>query len=256
MVPAEDAERLFEALALPAQALVERRVAKSLLAERGGLAPADRRAAEAGIERLNWRATLQPSTVAVPAYADEVRDYAQIVVMAAALRPGAKEERLVEVIHRAVAHPLLLVCEGPRGATLSAGPKRRHEREAGRVVVERIATSPSLGACAPENARAFLDSLALPGVPAADLWSLHEAWAGRIEAFAASRITGRFRPPADIAEAAARRAALAAYEAAARELARLRRAAGAERRLSVRIDLANAASRVRADLEQLKADLT
>nr|MBA3810915.1 DUF4391 domain-containing protein [Caulobacteraceae bacterium] len=98
-------DALHDALVLPRAARVDRRVAKALLVERGGLSSADRRLIEAGLERLTWRATLKPATAGLRAFADEARDYAGIVVMAAAFRPGAKAARLTEVIHRAIAHP-------------------------------------------------------------------------------------------------------------------------------------------------------
>ena len=252
----EDADRLYDALALPRDALVERRVPKSTLVEQGQLSPADRRLTEAGIERLTWRATVQPFNTGVAAFSDAVRDYAQIVVMAVELRPGTKSERLVEVIHRAIAHPLLLVCDGAEGASLSTGIKRRHEREAGRVVVERIAASPPVADCPGAVAAPFLASLALAAQAGSNLWSLHEGWAGSLEALQVAQVTGAYSAPANADEAAERREALAAFRTATAEALRLRKAAGAERRLNRRIELANAARQAAAEAERLKAHLS
>jgi hypothetical protein len=182
-----------------------------------------------------------------------MRDYAQLVVMSAELRSGARADRIVEVIHRAVAHPLVLVSESEEGAALSIGLKRRHEREVGRAVVERLTTSPVVGVSPEPLADAFLADLPLAALSAHDLWSLHTGWAERAEAFAAARITGAYRLPADEAEAEARRAALGAYDAGVREEARLRTAATSERRLNRRIDLSRDVARAEAELHRLIA---
>lgn len=248
--------RLFNALALPDEARVEQRVAKALLVERGDLPLADRRVVEAELDRLTWGATLKPATTGLAAYADDSRDYGQIVVMAATLKREAKAERLVEVIHRVVAHPLVLLAGDGRGVALSVGLKRRHEREAGRVVVERLTASPALDGGEDTLEQAFLASLPLAGVAAHDLWSLHTGWEERAEAYAAARIAGTFRLPRDAADADARRAALAAYSAQAREVAGLKKAAAREKRLAKQLDLAREVTSAEgrlADLEQTLA---
>lgn len=104
--------RLYSALGVPATAQVDRRVAKSALVERGGLSSADKKVMDAGVERLTWRSTLTPQSVALRPLVDETRDYSQIVVMSAVLRPGATVDRLSELIHRAIAHPLTLIVQG------------------------------------------------------------------------------------------------------------------------------------------------
>lgn len=249
-------DTLYEALAIPAAARVNTRVAKSMLAERGELTAADKRLVESGVERLTWRATLKSRNVGVAAFVDDHRDYAQIVIMSAAVRPDANVARLTETIHRAIAHPLVLLTENGVGAVLSVGIKRRHEREAERVVVERLTVSPPVMPEPDEMRAAFLDSLALATVSAHDLWSLYLGWEVRIEAFTAARITSSFRLPQDAAEAAARREALASYDVRTREAKALRKAALSERRLNRRLDLARHVARADADLAQLAERLS
>lgn len=247
-------DRLYAALDLPQAAAVERRVAKSLLAERGELSAADRRILETGLERLTWRATLRPSSAGLAPFEDETRGYREIVVMAAELRTDAKTDRLVEVIHRAIAHPLVLLAGDGEAARLSVGLKRNHEREAGRVVVERLTTGPdvTLADDADGVQAAFLASLDLAALPAHDLWSLHQGWGERAEAFAAGRITGTFRLADDAAQAAARREALDAWSRQAREIAALRKEAARETRLNRRIELSRNVASAEAGLTRAK----
>lgn len=247
---------LLEALALPPAALVHERVAKALLIERGRLGAADRRLIDKGLERLTWRATLKPADTGLAGHVDETRDYGRLVVMTARLRGEVKADRLIEVVHRAVAQPLVLIAGDTAGATLSVGLKRGHEREADRVVIDRLTTSPVVGPGGVPLDRAFLDSLALAAVPAHDLWSLHTGWGERIEALSAARITGAFRLATSAEEAHARREALDRYASEAREAARLKRAAAAEKRMARRLDLAREAASARGRLDVLKQTLT
>lgn len=253
-------DRMFEALALPAATAINRRVPKTVFNEQADLSAADKRLLDSGLERLNWRSTLRPASVGLAAYEDEVRACPQIVVMSARLRPGAAAERLTTVIHRAIAHPLLLLCEAEDGVVLSVGLKRRHEREAERVVVERMAVSPPLPLTATAEptsvTEAFLNSLGLAGIGGRDLWALHQGWAERIEALTAAGITGTFRLPRDAAEAEARRGGLADHAAQVRAVAALRKRAQAEKQLNRRIDLAGEVARAETRLAGLVARLT
>lgn len=249
-------ERVFGALALPPATAVNRRVAKTVLNEQADLSAADKRVLDSGLDRLDWRATLRPASVGLEGYADGVRTYPQIVVMSARLRTGAAADRLTTVIHRAIAHPLLLLCEAGGAVVLSVGLKRCHEREDRRVVVERIAASPALFTPFTPVTETFLNSLNLAGIGGHDLWALHLGWAERIEAFAVAQVTGAFRLPIDEDDAKTRRDGLVTYEAQIKAIAALRKRAQTEKQLNRRIDLAREVTQAEQRLADLVAALT
>ena len=242
---------LFDALALPASARMERRVPKALLADHGATGAGDRRLVETGIERLRWRASLKPGTIGVPAFADDVRDYPEVAVLTLELRASANAARLAKIAHSAIPYPMILIIGDGEAAALSVAPKRRHERQADRIVVDRLVTATALTEPLDGAAEAFITSLAVAGLPAINLWSFHEGIVDRVEAFAAARITGTFRLPVDSGDAARRREALAAHEGQAREVARLRKAAAAEKRLATRIDLSHNITGAEAELRRI-----
>ena len=62
---------VITALAIPSEALVERRVPKRLLLEQGAPTVADKRRIQEGIEEMTWVAALKPTNVGVPAFKDE-----------------------------------------------------------------------------------------------------------------------------------------------------------------------------------------
>lgn len=249
-------DTVFQALALPPATAINKRVPKTVFNDQADLSAADKRLLDGGLDRLDWRATLRPASVGLAAYADEVRAYPQIVVMSARLRPGAVADRLTTVIHRAIAHPLLLLCEAGGAVVLSVGLKRHHEREEGRVVVERIAASPMMAPPVAPLAETFLNSLVLAGIEGRDLWALHLGWAQRIEAFAVAQVTGVFRLPLGEAEARVRRGGLANYEAQIKAIAAMRKRAQAEKQLNRRIDLAREVAQAEDQLAGTVAQLT
>ena len=93
---------LIAALALPGSALVDRRVPKSMLVENAAPTPGDKRRIRDGIEEIRWLAVLKPTTIGVAEYRDDAREYLEIAVLQVTLRPGARADRIIELMHRAV----------------------------------------------------------------------------------------------------------------------------------------------------------
>ena len=104
-----DALRSSRGARPPSDALIDRRVPKTLLIENGAFASGDRRHIREGIEELRWLAALKPATVGIAEYRDAGREYLEIAILKIELRPAANGGRLVELVHRAVPYPVLLI---------------------------------------------------------------------------------------------------------------------------------------------------
>src|SRR5271165_3669041 len=184
---------VIDALALPADARVDQRVPKKLLLEQGAPTAADKRQIQDGIEEMVWVAALKPTNIAVPAFRDEVREYLEIAVLAITLRPAAKPTRLIELIHRAIPYPLILVAAHGDSVSLSLAHKRWSQGETGRVVIEDVQRTPSFLTDAPTKEEAeFLTSVAVANLPNRDLFMLYQGWLDRVAALEAAKITGAF----------------------------------------------------------------
>ena len=79
---------------------------------------------------------LKPATIAVPDYRDAVREYLEIAVLSLVLREEAKSARLLELVHRAVPYPVLLIVMQDRSLSLSLAHKRWSQSEPDKVVVD------------------------------------------------------------------------------------------------------------------------
>lgn len=230
-----NAEQIIESLALPRASRVGQRVAKKLLIDNGAAASADKRRINDGIEELTWVAALKPNSIGVPAFRDEVREYLEIAVLLLFLRPAAKATRLVELIHRAVPYPVLLVSVQGETIGISMANKRFAQNEAGKIVLDDGVTECAL--VDHSETPSLLKCLALALQPRAHLFALYQGWLACLEAFRAAQITGRLELPADSTSQKARRKALAEYARLEREIAALRFQAEKEKQVSRRVEL-------------------
>jgi len=229
---------VINALAISPDARVDQRVPKKLLLENGAPTAADKRQIQDGIEELLWVAALKPTNIAVPAFRDEVREYLEIAVITVRLRAGAKPTRLVDLIHRAIPYPLVLMAEHGGTISLSLAHKRWSQGETGKVVIEGVCRTAPFRPNTPTPEEAlFLKSLAVANAHARDLFALYQGWLDRVAALEAAQITGTFVPPNSTDRASALRAGLDTHARLERDLAVLRVQAKKEKQLNRRVEL-------------------
>jgi hypothetical protein len=205
--------------------------------EQGAPTPADKRRIQDGLDELFWVAALKPTTIGVPAYRDDTREYLEVAVLTATLKPVAKPLRLTELIHRAVPYPVLLLSDHGGTMDLSLAHKRWSQGESGKVVLEDLRHVTLSGGPVSAIERAFLDSLRVSALLARDLFALYDGLVARQTAFEAALVTGRFAPPAGPGAGASCRDALDRRARLNRELAILRATAHKERQLNRRVEL-------------------
>jgi len=244
---------VIHALALPPDSRVDQRVPKKHLVENGAPTSADKRQINEGIEEVVWLAALKPTNIGVPAFRDGAREYLEIAVVSAVLRSPAKTSRIVELVHRAIPYPVLLVTTLAETVTVSVAHKRWSQGEAGRVVLDDQVSTAVLAGTSEESA--FLAALPLSGLPRQNLHALYQGWLDAIAALAAARLTGSF-VVAETAEATSlRRAALDEHARIQREIAGLRIAAKRERQIHRRVELNLAIQKLEAQLAKIAGNL-
>ena len=242
--------------ALPDRARVDRRVPKALLLEHGASTAADRQRIRDGVEVLRWLAVLKPATVGIAACRDAAREYLEIAVLALTLRPGAAVARVLELTHRAIPYPVVVVAWADGSPMLSFAHKRWAQNDRRRVVLdgEVVAAPLPVGPSAPRT-DAFLAALALSNQPPASLCTVYGGWIDATIAFLASGVTGVFSLPTSAAGATARRAALREHQHLESTIAGLRSNAGREKQLSRRVAINVEIQRLRAARDAARARL-
>jgi len=238
---------VLTALALPAECRLDKRVPKKMLAEQGAFAAGDKRKVQDGVEELVWAAALKPSNIAVAEYHDAIREYLEIAVLSVILKPEASKSRLVELIHRAIPYPVILVADQGGGIDISLAHKRASEGEAGKVVLDNEIVSVSLNRTVAVE-KDFLGSLSIAAQPSGNLFLIYQGWMDKLTAFKIAQITGGFVTTGDNT---GRLEGFKEYEAIQGRLKELRNLAGKERQISRRVELNLEVQKLEARLKQL-----
>jgi Domain of unknown function (DUF4391) len=230
---------LIAALELPASCCVDQRIPKKLLVENGAPTAADKRNINEGIEEIQWVATLKPSTIGVPEYRDDSREYLEVAVLHIALRPDAKVARIAELTHRAVPYPLFLILTIQDKLIVSMAHIRWAQNEADKVVLdgESVAVALNEPSPAPDILSAFLQALSITRQSRDNLRMLYQGWLDTLLAFQAAQITGTFAQSQTNEQAASRRANLLACRELEQKIATLRTAAIKEKQLARQVAL-------------------
>jgi len=246
---------IIQALAFPAETLVEQRVPKKLLVENGAPTSGDKRQINDGVEEILWHAALKPANLGVAAYRDGMREYLEIAILTVTFRPAAKMTRLVELIHRAIPYPVLLIASMGETVSVSVAHKRWSQGESGQVVLDDLrATAPFRPESPATEEAQFLAHLSVTGLPQGNLFALYQSWLDSVLALEAAQITGAFRPPT-AENSAALRENLDARAQALRDLAMLRAQAEKETQLNRRVEINLAIKKLDARIAEIAQNL-
>ena len=203
------AEDIIAALQLPEQARVNQRLSKKLLIENLAPTAADKQQINDGIQEALWIAALKPGNCGIPVYRDVQREYVEVAVLHLSLRPSARPARLIELLHRAVPHPTLLLINTPESLQLSVSHKRWAQNEADKTVLDGEVTTVTVPS-APKITAAFLDAISLERQPRSELSAFYQGWVDTLLALQAAQHTGSFRTANSPLDATARHQALQA----------------------------------------------
>lgn len=151
---------------------------KKLLLENVASTASDKRQINDGIEEIHWLSAIKPQTIGVLDYRDEVREYVEIAVLSLVLRGEAKSPRLMELVHRAVPYPVLLIVMQNKHLSLSLAHKRCSQSEADKVVVDGDVVEVALESRDPVSAIEVqsMQALALDCQPWTTLYDLYQGW--------------------------------------------------------------------------------
>lgn len=249
-------ESVIQAIGIPADARVDMRVPKKLLLEQGAPTSADKRAIQDGLDELQWFGACKPTTIGIPVFRDESREYLEIAVVGCVFRPGARVARLIELIHRAIPYPVFLISQDDGGVRLSTAHKRHAQNEAAKTVAELLVVSPPLGMVGDAAISEFLSSLSLSRLTSATLFDIVERWRERIEALDASQKIGSFSLLRTQDSVEKRRLALAKYENLLKERASLAAQAKRSKQMNEQISLNLRIKAIDMEIDRTKGDIS
>ena len=181
------------------------------------------------------------------------------MILLVRLRPNAKPGRILELIHRAIPYPVLLIAEQSAGVGLSLAHKRWSEAEHGETVAEELHQTvfPIEVSAVSESFLKSMDLAVLLGLGrgAADMRTVYQGWIDRVTAFNAIRIAGTYTVPDTPEDGIALRNALQKYAALDREITGLRAQAQKEVQVNRQVELNLAVKRIEAEMAGVKVSL-
>ena len=238
--------KVLQALSLPECCLVNQRIPKTILTAQAAAGSSDKRFIRQSIEVINWIAALKPETIGVVAYRDELREYLEIAVLHVSFRQEAKAPRLIELIHRAIPYPVLLIVALEDSVSLSVAHKRWAQNDREKMVLEDgFPQTTEIPDDAPDQ---FFSHLNLSSLPQQNMFSLYSGWIDALTALEAFYISGSFAINGQYLETKKRRKAIFQIRSIEKEITRLKKLAAKETQMSRLVDL-------NLDIKSLQASL-
>ena len=231
-------QKIIEALMLPDSTRIDQRVPKTVLSAQAAVTASDRRLVKDGIESFMWIASLKPANIGVPSYEDSKRTYQEIIIVHLAAcdtaGKGARFARLIELMHRAIPYPLLLIAAG-QGVWLSIAHKRWAQNEKDKMVLEE--GHPHSTEVAAQSPDAFWRDLALDKQPRTNVMTLYQGWYACLLALEAFKLTGNYHSPHDLDHLPEKRQHLFAARELAERIQSLRKQAAKTRQMARQVEL-------------------
>lgn len=212
--------KFYNATAFPESALLEKRVFKKLIRENVQLGTADEKALKEDVSTITWQYALKPNNARILPFEDETREYLEVAVLEVALRSRKREDRIANVLHRAIPYPVILILVENDALLVSVAHKRFSQAEKGAIVAEKPVNTNWLVEPLAESDELFLTSLRHADLSHQNFFAYYEDFARRVLAHKCAELSGSFKLQDDTDEE--RRAALEELEELRREVTRLK----------------------------------
>jgi len=249
-------ETLYETMAIPETCHLGKRVFKKLFHENVKLGATDKKAFREDINIITWLYTLKPSTIPVQAYEDNQREYHEVAILQVDLKTLNRTNRIVEVIHRTIPYPLVVVFVFETLCALSLAHKRFSQAEKGAIVAENFFISGWIDLSAPTPVQqAFLDSLTLSDLPHTHFFAFYSAFTDRLVALDCARLTGKYRLESTVTKRRERRNRLAACHELENQITEYRAAIKKETQFNRQVELNMKMKELEKQIQTITAEL-
>lgn len=132
-------DELMECLDFPKKSIVNRILAKNIIAQSADLSPKEKEYLTNEIERVYILASLNEPSTNIPVFKSEQYRYEEILCLYVQLRSTTKLEHLKKMFHAIFPNPVLLVFESPDNKLMiSTCHKRLNLQDISKVVDEQI----------------------------------------------------------------------------------------------------------------------
>ncbi len=151
-------DQFYENLAVPGRCMLGKRLFKKQFYENAQLNATDRKAFSEDIDSIEWRYTLKPSTINIPKFEDETREYLEVALLQVGLNATNRHERIAGIMQKAIPYPVVIVFASGERIAINTAEKRVNRADANRIVVKSSHDTGWIDLTSPEPWQtAFLD---------------------------------------------------------------------------------------------------
>ena len=190
-------EAFYEHLGLPKACYLGKRIFKKHFHDNAKLTAMDKKALSEDVDTIDWRYTLKPSTIHIPKFSDDVRDYSEIALIHVCLKERKRQHLIAQLIQRSIPYPLILVLEHDGSLLIEAADKRVSQADSEKMVVENFFDTGWLQLDEPsEVQQEFLNDFCVSRFSYANFYAFYQDIVQRIVALNCAERTGRYSLPA------------------------------------------------------------
>ncbi|MGL4446765.1 MAG: DUF4391 domain-containing protein [Aeromonas sp.] len=147
------------------------------------------------LQQVQWRDTLKPSTVNIPAFTDQQHEYLEIAVLAVQVKDKRQTKALCRLLHQAIPYPLLLVLSHERDVALSLARKRISQTDSSQLMlVQQIDSGWLLHSefdpCAVARRTTLFRQCAFNALPTISLYDTYHGLIDALQRFQAASLLG------------------------------------------------------------------
>lgn len=177
----------------PDSCRLSKRVYKRLFYENAKLTAYDKKILKEDVDTVWWQLSFKPTTIPIPPYKDEKREYLEVALVEIALHGKNRVARLSELVHRAIPYPLILMFTLGTEVCFSCADKRFSEAEGDAVIAEGFRLSDWIDLEGPSVVQAeFLNSLDVTGWSYTNFLTFYNSFVSRLLSLESASYTGVF----------------------------------------------------------------
>ena len=184
-------------LHIPDRSLLEKRLTKAFFLKNFNLSAGEKKLVNAGIEGMQWLASIKPSTANIPAHIEADYKYEEIQIMVCTVMDNKLKElaeKSMVLFQKYIPYQMLVIIEDANEFMINVCDKRINKNEPSKRTIERYFLTNSLSKLYKNNhSEAFYKALSFNNLNKTNLKLLYKSYIQAVVQYQAASITGNYQ---------------------------------------------------------------
>jgi hypothetical protein len=186
-------EAFYQHLAVPKACLLGKRIYKKQFHDNAKLTSADKKALSEDVDAIEWRYTLKPSTINIPRYVTEERDYSEVALLHIRLKEPKRQQLIGKLMQRSIPYPTVLIMECEGRVLIQVADKRINQADSEKMVIDSFLDTGWIHLHEPsEVQQKFLGDFCITDFSYANFHAFYQSLVQRIVALNCAEQTGYY----------------------------------------------------------------